>query len=162
MTGNAGAGKSTLARLISERLQLHLYGLDKVVWRSGWVKAGREEIEKSIAEIVSNASWVLDGVTQQGLEVAEVIVFLDVPRRVCYWRTLRRNMKYLFKSRPELPPNCPEIKIVPRLWRLIWNFSTNVRPKILRFEDPKNGKRFYHLRTKNDYKAFVQKMGDLS
>jgi hypothetical protein len=53
-------------------------------------------------------------------ESADLIVFLDYPRWVSFWRCAKRNWRYLFRSRPGLPENCPEIRIVPTLIRIIW------------------------------------------
>lgn len=38
VTGNAGAGKTTIARKIGNELGLDVFGLDKIVWQAGWVK----------------------------------------------------------------------------------------------------------------------------
>ncbi len=54
-----------------------------------------------------------------------------MPRYLCFKRLIFRNYKYLFKSRPELPENCPEIKIISKLIHIVWNFNKVVRPTIL-------------------------------
>jgi adenylate kinase family enzyme len=41
--GNAGSGKTTLGKAISTKVGIELYGLDKIVWKSGWVKTPQEE-----------------------------------------------------------------------------------------------------------------------
>ena len=131
VTGNAGAGKSTLARRIAAELDLPCHGLDAVVWQPGWRKTPADERDRRIAELVRQEAWVIDGVSSAVQEAADTVIFLDVPRRVSFLRTARRNWPYLFRSRPGLPPNCPEILIVPKLCRIIWNFPRLVRPGIL-------------------------------
>jgi len=119
ITGNAGAGKSTLAREVATALNLPVFGLDKIVWQAGWVKAPKE------------IRAVIEGVSQSVRDAADIVIFLDVSRRTSFIRCAKRNWKFLFKSRPELPENCPEILIIPYLIKIIWKFKTNVRPKIL-------------------------------
>lgn len=131
ITGNAGSGKSTLARRIGTALDLPVHGLDRLVWRSGWQKAAPAELAAAEACLTAQAAWVIEGVSYRVMEAADLVIFLDVSRRTSYLRCARRNWRYLFHSRPELPENCPELLIVPRLIRIIWQFPTRVRPRIL-------------------------------
>ena len=43
ITGNAGSGKSTFAKSIGDILGVHVYGLDKIVWKEGWKKTPLHE-----------------------------------------------------------------------------------------------------------------------
>ena len=43
--GNAGAGKSTFARLLAKKLQLPLVHLDKLYWQGTWEHLSREEFD---------------------------------------------------------------------------------------------------------------------
>jgi adenylate kinase family enzyme len=131
VTGNAGSGKTTFARRAGAVLGLPVAGLDRVVWQPGWRKSTADERAQGIALILARPGWVAEGVSGALLEAADVVVFLDMPRRTCLLRCARRNWRYLFRSRPELPPRCPEVLIVPRLVRLIWNFPATARPQIL-------------------------------
>lgn len=131
ITGNAGAGKTTTARKIGNELGLQVFGLDKIVWQAGWVKSPPDVRAAALQALVSMDDWVIEGVSDTVRNAADIIIFLDVSRATSYWRCTKRNWKYLFRSRPELPENCPEILIIPRLLKLIWRFKANVRPKIL-------------------------------
>lgn len=131
ITGNAGSGKTTLARKLGDALDLPVHGLDNVVWGPGWQKMPRDVIADRITALVSEPAWVIEGVSYQVVEAADIVVFLDVPRRVSFVRCARRNWPYLFRSRPELPENCPELLILPKLIEIIWKFKANVRPTLL-------------------------------
>lgn len=131
ITGNAGSGKTTLAKRVGQLLDLPVAGLDRIVWQPGWRKSTPEQRAQGIARQLARPDWVAEGVSGAMLEAADIVLFLDVPPRTCLLRCARRNWRYLFSSRPELPPGCPEILIVPRLVRLIWNFPANARPEIL-------------------------------
>jgi dephospho-CoA kinase len=150
VTGNAGSGKSTLARRIAGQLDLPYHSLDRVVWQPGWKKTPKEERERQVQELTSQEQWVIDGVSFAAQDAADTVIFLDVPRRTCFWRVIKRNWRFAFRSRPELPPGCPEILIVPTLCRIIWNFPLTVRPGILeRMSAPRNPKQCFHIRTKS-------------
>lgn len=122
ITGNAGAGKTTLAQQMSEKLAFDCYHLDQIVWNPHWRKSTENERTKGICEITSGNSWIIEGVSKAVREKSDLVIFLDVPRYRCLWRCFKRNLFYLFRSRPELPAHCPEILIVPKLLGIIWNF----------------------------------------
>ena len=44
--GCGGAGKSTLARQLGEKLDIPVVHLDKLFWRPGWVQVSKEEFDK--------------------------------------------------------------------------------------------------------------------
>jgi len=67
-------------------------------------------------------AWVIDGVSAQVRHASEWVIFLDVPRPVSVWRGIRRSIQYSHRTRPELPANCPQWRIVPRLLGFIWRF----------------------------------------
>lgn len=150
VTGNAGSGKSTLARRVASRLSIPYHTLDRVVWKKGWQKTPQEEKNRLIRELLDQETWVIDGVSLTVQAEADTVVFLDVPRRVSFWRVTKRNWRYLFHSRPELPPRCPEALIIPKLCKIIWRFPTKVRPAILSQTNPDGAQRFFHVRTNGD------------
>jgi len=149
VTGSAGAGKTTVAKQLAAQLDLPYQGLDGIVWQPGWVKTPRIERAEHENAIASKAAWVVDGVSDVVLATADVVMFLDYPRRTCFWRVLWRNLPYLFRSRPGLPARCPELLIIPTLIRTIWRFPEFVRPKILqvRFD---TSKQFIHIRSNEE------------
>lgn len=157
VTGNAGSGKSTMGREIARQRGLDYYSLDKIVWQSGWKKTPAAEQKVQIAELLQKDGWVIDGVDYDILVAADHVIFLDIPRRVCLWRALMRNRRYLFKSRPELPENCPEILIIPQLIKIIWRFPKRVRPKIL-YEKSRRPAAFTHLKTPHDHSSYLSRI----
>lgn len=151
VTGNAGSGKSTLASEIASRFHLPCHSLDCIVWQSGWRKTPQEEKAKRTEALAMQDSWVIDGVSSQVQSFADVVIFLDVPRRISFWRVAKRNWRFLFRSRPELPPGCPEILIIPTLIKIIWNFPKAIRPRILsQSSGDSESKRFFHVRNRSD------------
>ena len=69
-------------------------------------------------QLVTASEWIIDGnyggTLDLRLEACDTVVFLDLPRVVCLWRVVRRQLRYLGRVRPELPAGCRE--------RLSWEF----------------------------------------
>ena len=132
VTGNTGSGKSTISQELSELLNIYVYNLDNIVPRSRWQQAPLSQCRSKLKRIIEREQWIIDGVCLQAIKSADVIIFLDLPRLICYWQIFKRSLRYLFKSRPELSSRCPEILILGYLIRLTWNFPKLVRPALLR------------------------------
>ncbi len=130
---------TTLAIKLGEALNVPVVSLDSVVWKKGWVPASKEERAIGEQSVIVGEHWVIEGVSKTVRESADYIIFLDVPRSVCMSRCFKRNFLYFFKSRSELPENCPEILIVPQLLKIIWNFPIIAKPIILESLERKKG-----------------------
>ena len=132
VTGNAGAGKSTLARRISRALQLPLIEMDRIVWESGWQPVPSEMRRDRLLPLLEGDSWIVDGVSRHARHQADLVIFLDLPPLLCAWRCAKRGWKHSFLTRPELPDNCPEWRIIPTLIRIIFSFPQRAKPLILK------------------------------
>lgn len=154
ITGNAGSGKTTMAKELGLLLGIDVYGLDKIVWQEGWIIRPPKESRGLAEDLCQKTTWIIEGVSSIVRESADVVIFLDFSRRECYWRCLQRNWRYLFKSRPELPDHCPEIKIMPTLVKIIWQFPSQARPKIISGHDMKN-QTFITLNSNKDIDLYL-------
>ena len=123
VTGNAGAGKTTLAKRLGDQLDLPVRSLDSILWKSGWQKATPEERLPLEDALLREPRWVLDGVSARAREVADVILVLDVSTSVCLARASLRTLKHLTHQRPEFPAGCPEWRIYPTVARIILRFE---------------------------------------
>ena len=132
VTVNAGSGKTTFSKQIANKLGIELINLDKIVWLPGWKVADKAKKENEISNILKKSSWIVEGVSKTILTEADVVIFLDYPSYICYYRAFKRNLKYLFHSRPELPKQCPEILVIFKLIKIIWNFPKYVKPNLLK------------------------------
>jgi adenylate kinase family enzyme len=158
VTGNAGAGKTRVAQLLAAHLAMPYIGLDLIVWKPGWVSTSKAERSQHESAVARAPSWVVDGVSPIILDAADVVVFLDYPRPVCLWRALKRNVPYLFRSRPGLPANCPEILILPTLLKIIWRFPSRLRPLI--FSACAHGKKpLIHVRSNKELARLLMSLG---
>jgi adenylate kinase family enzyme len=102
--GVTGAGKSTLARRIGERLGLPYHAMDDLTWEPGWVQVSEEVQRERVREVCAGDAWVLDAAyaiwTDLVLARADLIVGLDLPRRRSLGRLLRRSILNIALRRP--------------------------------------------------------------
>ncbi len=126
--GPCGAGKSTLARTLAERLDLPLFHLDQIHWKPGWVEGSSDELRARVRSIVATDRWLIDGnyggTMDERLPRADTIIYLDFAIPLCLWRITRRIHAYHGRSRPDMTENCPE-RFDPSffLYLATWNFG---------------------------------------
>ena len=131
IAGNSGSGKTTLAHELGRSFDIPVFGLDNIVWQSGWIKTPQSiRIDKEMA-LASKTDWIIEGVSPRIRQAADIVVFLDVSRPTSFRRSMTRNLEYLFRSRPELPEGCPEFLFLPQQMKFIWRFSKHTRPALL-------------------------------
>ncbi|XVV11121.1 adenylate kinase [Actinoplanes sp. CA-131856] len=99
--GVTGAGKSTLAARIGERLGLPYHSIDDLMWEPGWVEVPDEIQRDRIRAVCAADAWVIDAAYQKWAEIvlrrADLIVGLDMARHVSYFRLLRRSLTRLVR-----------------------------------------------------------------
>lgn len=157
ITGNAGSGKTTLSYKLAKILNRQdVICLDAIVWKSGWVLVDKEERESELAKILKMPTWIVDGVSRTIMEAADTIIFLDYPKYKCYWRAFRRNCKYIFNSRPELPEKCPEILAIGKLIKIIWNFPKAVKPNVLTHMQENQHKNIFHVFNERELEEAIE------
>lgn len=131
ITGNSGSGKSTLSRQLASKLTIPCVSLDSVVWNPGWQKADREEVHTKLDELLKPESWIIEGVSTRVLKAADLVIFLDIPTYQCLVNILSRFWSNGFKTREELPQNCPEYKGAFLALSIALKFNRNTRPLLL-------------------------------
>lgn len=134
--GNGGSGKSTLARRLGERLGLPVVHLDVLFWEPGWKKPDNDAFRARLSAAIAGDDWVTDGnyVSRSfdlRLPRADLVIWMDTPRLVCFGRVLVRTALAL--PRADLAAGCSE-----RVWdaetleffRYTWDFDRKSRPRI--------------------------------
>jgi hypothetical protein len=97
--GNAGGGKSTLARALSTRNGLPYVEIDTLLWRDGWQPAPEEEYEAEHARLIAEPRWVIDGLGRleslaARLARANAIVLVDLPLWMHFWLAAERQIAW--------------------------------------------------------------------
>jgi len=145
--GNAGAGKSTLAVKISEKISIPVFHLDKILWKPNWVRTPEDEFVEKHDEILQKESWIIDGVAykstyERRFENADVIIYLDSSPEKCFENAKKRMHEDLERPNPFVNENCPYgLEFVDEQKAVIDSYHNEYRPIILdmlkNFEDRK-------------------------
>jgi len=156
VTGSAGAGKTTFAKRLAHDLGIPALHLDAIVWQPGWQKTPPMQRQALESEMMSQADWVIDGVSEQVRQQADLVIVLTTPRARCMKQALARNLPYLFKSRPGLPENCPEILILPKLVQMIWRYPKLLKPIFV--AEAEHSEKYLFASAHTDYATTLQRV----
>ena len=131
--GCPGAGKSTLAKALGQKLSLPVVHLDKLFWRSGWVNVTKEEFDNLLAEELKKEFWIIDGnysrTLSQRLDGCDTVIYLDFPALACLWGVVKRVIKSYGKTRDDMGEGCPE-RFDREFLSYVWHFNQENRHKL--------------------------------
>jgi len=159
--GNAGGGKSTLCRQLSRAHGLPLYPVDQLQWRPGWVPTPSEDFAREHARLVEKDRWIIDGwgpweAIGERFARADTIILVGHPLPVHYWWAIKRQVRCLFRPRPDGPPGCPMLPMTWPLLTMIWTINAQARPRLLEVVNALAAdKRVVHLRSPRQLRRFV-------
>ena len=123
--GNAGGGKSTLSKRLSDITGLPLYVLDKIKYRSGGVEVSQEDYKHAHQEILQTDRWIIDGfgcmeTVWLRLDKADTLVYVDLPLYVHFWLMTKRIISGYFNPPEGWPENSPIFKGSTIGYRVLW------------------------------------------
>ena len=164
--GNAGTGKSTLARRLGERLGIPVIHLDALSWQPGWQRLPHDVFRTRLAAAIAGGAWITDGnyallTFDLRLASADLVIWVERPALYCIWRVFARAFKSYFSTKEHLAVGCPERldhRFGGRL-RYILNFNRVNRPRIkaaLREHGP--NVLVIHLRGDRQIAAFLSQL----
>ena len=157
--GSGGAGKTTLARYLGERLNIELIHLDSIYWNPGWVETPKAEWFKTVEELIRREAWIMDGNYSGTLDLriraCDTVIFLDLSRLVCLWRVGKRLLLNWNRNRPDMADECPE-KFNLDFMRWIWSYPKRTRPKVLAMlRENSQSKKIILLRSQKETEEFL-------
>lgn len=155
--GSGGAGKSALARQLGAITGLPLIHLDHHYWGPGWTPTPDGEWRDKVRALLAGDRWIADGNYGGTLDLraarADTVVFVDLPRRVCLVRALRRLRSPILQA-----PGCPQ-KADLEFLRWIWAFPHRTRPRLLAVLEPHRADtEIVMLRGGADVRAFLARV----
>ena len=167
--GNAGAGKSTLARQLAELTGLPLYPLDIVQFRGCYWpqekdggKLTNEEYLKLHADLLAQDRWIIDGyggveTLWERFDAADTLVYIDLPLLTHYRWLTKRLVKGLLRNPPGWPDNSPVWSSSMDSYRVVWRCHRGLTPKYRQYvANASTSKRVHHLRSPAEMEAFLQ------
>ncbi|MGZ3770094.1 MAG: flagellar protein FlaR [Bdellovibrio sp.] len=138
--GNIAGGKTKLSQQLSKIYAIPVTHIDSVQFLPGMIIRPHSETKEIINTITSHEEkWIIDGfgpldILEKRLQLADHIVFVDLPLWRHYLWCLKRQIKNLWKPRAELPSGCNELTIVHtrKLFKTIWQIHSKMRPEMTR------------------------------
>ena len=159
--GCGGAGKSTLARRLGEKLNIPVVHLDQLWWKPGWVESSREEFDAKLAVELAKSQWIMDGnfnrTIPERIARCDTIIYLDFNRIACLLGVLKRVITTYGTVRPDMGEGCPE-RIDWEFLQWVWNFNKNKREKNYRLLNETEGIEKIVLRNRRAVKQFLNQI----
>lgn len=163
--GNAGGGKSTLCRKLSQALDIPLYPVDKMQWKPGWTPASPDDVKTQHDQILAQDRWIIDGwgnweLIEARFRASDTIIFVDHPLVVHYGWALKRQFACLFAPRVDGPEGCPMLPMTWPLLKMIWNIHFHLRPRLLELVHAYRAeKQVIHIRSPRELRSLMAKYG---
>lgn len=162
--GNAGGGKSALARKLAEMTRIPLHVVDMMQFRAGGVAVPHEEYLKAHAELLRSDAWIIDGFggakcAWERFAAADTLVYVDLPLSRHFLWVTKRLMKGLFVGPPGWPEGSPVLSSTLSSYRALWTCHRHLTPKYRELVSAaRQQKRVHHLRSAPEIDAFLERV----
>lgn len=151
--GNAGGGKSALARQLAEITGLPLYIVDMLQFKQGGAAVPHNEYVEFHRALLGQDTWIIDGYgdTKTAWERfgrADTLIYVDLPLRLHYWRVTKRLIKGLFADPEGWPKDSPLWSSTLSSYKIIPLCHRHMTPKYRKLvADMAASKRVHHLKS---------------
>ena len=135
--GNAGGGKSTLARALAARHGLPCVEVDALLWRDGWQAVPVDEYEAEHARLIAEPRWIIDGLGRLDsiaarLARASAIVLVDLPLWMHFWLAAERQIAWARGEIAHPPAGAKQMPPTEDLFRTIFEVDRDWMPEVRR------------------------------
>jgi len=132
--GKPGSGKSTLSKSLSSATGIQLHQLDSILYKKNGNLVDRKTYDREHGNILSSESWIIDGFDliesfNKRLDVADTLIYIDLPYVVSYWLVTKRFLKGLLVKPEGWPDGSSILKGTLESYRVLrlcpkfWNKS---------------------------------------
>jgi adenylate kinase family enzyme len=133
--GNAGGGKSTLARLLALRRGLPHVEIDRLLWQEGWVLTPADVYDREHSKIIREEQWIIDGLGQQAsishrIGRATAIILIDMPLWMHFWLAAERQIAWASGRLENAPGGIAAMPPTEALFKTIWDVEQSWMPGI--------------------------------
>ena len=159
--GNAGGGKSTLARKLAASTNLPLYVVDMLQFRAGGAAVPHDEYLTLHAELMKQDAWIIDGYgcrvsVWERFACADTLVYVDLPFFTHFRWITKRLLKGLFVTPEGWPEGSPVLSSTVSSYRVLWSCHKYLTPKYrTHVSEARREKRVHHLHSPADIESFL-------
>ncbi|MEO8647701.1 MAG: DNA topology modulation protein [Acidobacteriota bacterium] len=156
--GSGGAGKSTFARRLGEITGLEVIHLDRYFWRPNWEPTPEAAWKATVARLLERESWIMDGnfggTRRMRLRACDTVIFLDLPRHLCFYRVLKRGVVNRRRVRPDMAEGCNE-RFDPEFLKWVWNYPNSSKIRLIDELKEFSDKQVITLRSQREVREFL-------
>ncbi len=159
--GNAGGGKSTLAKRLAEVTRLPLYPLDMIQFTAGGGEVPHDEYLEKHRDLLGRDQWIIDGFgcvasAWERFAAADTLVYIDLHLLAHYRWVTKRFVKGLFVNPEGWPENSPMWSSTLDSYRVVWRCHRRLTPRYRQLViEAAASKRVHHLKSPADMRAFL-------
>lgn len=152
IVGTSGAGKTTFAGRLAERLHVPHIELDALYWESNWVPRAPATFRTLVEDAIAGERWVLDGNYSAVRDLvwarATSVVWLDYGLPRVAWQVLSRTLRRALRREELFGGNRESLRsaFVSRESILLWAITTFHRRR-RQYRELFDARTFPHLRT---------------
>lgn len=136
--GQSGAGKSTFARRLNDRLHYPILHLDKVWHQTDYSSEAKKYLAQVQRDFMKNETFIVDGnysgTMDVRLEKADTIIWLRISRVKAIYRVITRSLgvKFRHKNRADMADNFQEKfdREYLEFLKFVWDYPKNSAPAI--------------------------------
>lgn len=133
--GNAGGGKSMLARRIAASIGVSYVEIDSLLWRQNWKTADPACYDSAHQRVISRDRWVIDGLGRREsiparLSRSTEIILVDLPLWVHFWLAAERQIAWSKGPIDNPPGGVTSAPPTELLFRTIWEVDQTWMPDL--------------------------------
>lgn len=160
--GNAGGGKSTLAKRLAGLTGLPLHPLDLIQFKPGGGKVPHGEYLNAHAALLRQDEWIIDGFGDvpsawERFARADTLVYIDLPLITHARWVTKRLIQGLFVTPEGWPANPPMWSSTMSSYRVLWACHRGLTPHYRRLVgEAAAAKQVCHLKSPAEMNAFLE------
>jgi hypothetical protein len=162
--GNAGAGKSRLARELASITGLPLHVVDMMQFREGGAEVPNEVFLADHAALLRADAWIIDGfgsveTAWARFECADTLIHVDLPLPMLAWGVTKRLIEGQFADAAGWPKGSPVWRSSLNSYGVLLPCHRELTPRYRRLIAEEAGrKRTFALKSRAQIEAFLERM----
>ena len=163
--GNAGGGKSVLARKLAKQRGLPYREIDTIVWKPGWEAFAQAEYEAAHARLIAEENWVIDGLgwtesLPERFARATEIILIDMPIWMHFWLAAERQFQWMQGKLENPVGGIAEMPTTRGMFQALWETDQEMAPVFRRLTDQaqRAGKPVTRIASVEELDAYAAKL----
>ncbi|CAH0525786.1 shikimate kinase [Vibrio hippocampi] len=150
--GTSGSGKSTVSRMLANRLQYPYLEMDAIFWKPNWQESSDEEFFANLTDRLNDECWVLDGNYNRTAEIkwarVDTIVWVDYSFARTLYQAVKRALIRI-ATKQELWDKTGNIESFKKSFLsrdsiVLWTLKTYNKNRV-RYTELLNDPKYHHI-----------------